>query len=57
MLQISEVNQGSPKLHKGSVIVSEPPSPEFLQRLLLVLGYQSRQEKLLPYILGEKKEH
>ena len=54
MFKINEFNQGGPELPEGSVTVPEPPGPEFCRRLILVLGYQSRQEKLLPFILEEK---
>ena len=56
MLQINEFNQGGPELSVGSVTVPKPPGPEVLWQLLMVLGYQSRQEKLLPFILEEKQK-
>ena len=36
-------------------MVHEPPGPEVLQAITSGVGYQSRQEKLLPFILEEKQ--
>ena len=59
MLQINEFNQGGPKLPEGRVTVPESPGPEVLQATTSGVGYQSRQEKVLLFILQEKqkKEH
>ena len=56
MFKINEFNQGGPELPEGSVKVPEPPGPEVLQATTSGVGYQSRQEKLLPFILEEKQK-
>ena len=59
MLQINEFNHGVSEMPVESVTVTEPPPPttqKSCRQLLLVLGYQSRQEKLLPFILEENQK-
>ena len=56
MSQINEFNQGGPELPVGSVTVPELPGPEVWQATTSVLGYESYQEKLLPFILEEKQK-
>ena len=56
MLQINEFNQGGPELPEGNVTLPSPPAQKSCRRLLLVLGCQSRQEKLQPFILEEKQK-
>ena len=56
MLQINVFNQGGPELHEGSATLPSPLPQRYCRRLLQVLGYQSCQEKLLPFILEEEKK-